>query len=265
MAQLGYFHPGLSAMLKDTQNLTRKNVAWQWLEVHDKCFAEVKQMLQQDLQLKFYDPSKPAVLMVDTSFEGIGACLLQVDKVDDQGRVTKYDLISCASRAVTEKEGRYSMTELECVGLVWGFRKFDYYLRGATGTQVITDHRPLLGVFQKPMNQIANNRLLRLREKLNTHSFELKWNSGKSIPLPDYLSRRPLSTPEVADTVLCNLLSLTSDEPYDDSKSMKQLRSDANTCPTYTLMKKMLLARDRPEHKTNLPTEILHYKQRPFH
>ena len=34
-------------------------------------------MLQQDLNLKFYDPAQPAILMVDASFEGIGACLLQ--------------------------------------------------------------------------------------------------------------------------------------------------------------------------------------------
>ena len=261
VAQLGYFHPGLSAMLKETQNLTKKNVAWQWLEVHDTCFAEVKKMLQQDLQLKFYNPDKPAVLMVDASFEGIGACLLQVDKVDDQGRVTKYNLISCASRAVSDTESRYSTTELECLGLVWGFRKFDYYLRGATGTQVITDHRPLVGVFQKPMNQITNPRLLRLREKLQCHSFELKWNSGKSIPLPDYLSRRPVSSPEIADVVLCNSLRLTQTGVDDISPSMKQLRTDAENCPTYSLMKKMLLARQRPDDKKDLPSEILHYKQ----
>ena len=262
VAQLGYFHPGLSALLKDTQNLTKKGVAWQWLDVHDKCFAEVKEMLRQDLQLKFYDHIKPAILMVDASFEGIGACLLQVDKTDEQGRVTKYNLISCASRAVTETEGRYSTTELECLGLVWGFRKFDYYLRGAQDTQVITDHRPLVGVFQKPMNQITNPRLLRLREKLQMYKFELKWNSGKSIPLPDYLSRRPVSTPDLADAVLCNSLRLRSGDEMDpDCPSMKQMRADANACPTYSLMKRMLLKRERPEDKKNLPKEILHYQQ----
>ena len=111
------------------------------------------------------------------------------------------------------------------------------------------------------MNQINNPRLLRLWEKLQCYSFELKWNSGRSIPLPDYLSRRPISSPEVADAVLCNSLKLTSGEADPDCPSMKQLRTDAKTCPTYTKMKRMLLARKRPEDKSDLPSEILHYKQ----
>ena len=261
IAQLGYFHPGLSAMLKETQNLTRKNVAWQWLDTHDKCFAEVKQMLQQDLNLKFYDPAQPAILMVDASFEGIGACLLQVAEEGPDGKALKYNLISCASRAVSGPESRYSVSELEAVGLVWGFKKFDYYLRGAKDTQVITDHRPLEGIFRKPMNEITNARLLRLREKLQTYDFKVIWNSGKSIPLPDYLSRRPLSSPNADDDILCNALSLSSHElDDDDSPSMVQLRQDASACPVYSLMRNMILKRRKPKPDQDLPVEILHYK-----
>ena len=261
IAQLGYFHPGLSAMLKETQNLTRKNVAWQWMENHDKCFADVKELLRQDLLLKFYDPAQPAVLMVDSSFEGIGACLLQVAEEGPDGRVTKYNLISCASRALSGPESRYSVSELECTGLVWGFKKFDYYLRGARDTHVITDHRPLEGIFRKPMNEITNPRLLRLREKLQTYDFKLIWTAGAAIPLPDYLSRRPISKPDADDTVLCNALSLTSHElDDDDSPSMMQLRQDAGTCPVYMAMRSMLLKRQRPSPQMDLPVEILHFK-----
>ena len=153
------------------------------------------------------------------------------------------------------------MSELEAVGLVWGFKKFDYYLRGAKDTQVITDHRPLEGLFRKPMNEITNARLLRLREKLQTYDFKIIWNAGKTIPLPDYLSRRPLSSPDSDDRVLCNALSLSAHElDDDDSPSMVQLRQDASACPVYSLMRDMLLKRQKPKPDQDLPVEILHYK-----
>jgi hypothetical protein len=55
---------------------------------------------------------------------------------------------------------------LECLAIKWAVEKCDYYLRGIDAFTVVTDHKPLLGVFNKPLHELANDRLHRFSEKL---------------------------------------------------------------------------------------------------
>jgi hypothetical protein len=57
---------------------------------------------------------------------------------------------------------------------------------------VLTDHRPLLGIFNKCLSEISNPRLLRFREKLANFSFQLQWIPGKLHAIADALSRAPV-------------------------------------------------------------------------
>jgi transposase InsO family protein len=70
-----------------------------------------------------------------------------------------------------------------------------HYLLGCNDFMVITDHRPLLGTFTKPLSEISNARLLRLREKLTDYRFSLTWCPGKSHFIADALSRSPIFDP----------------------------------------------------------------------
>ena len=47
-------------------------------------------------------------------------------------------------------------------------------------TDVYTDHRPLEGVFQKDIFDLASLRLQRLREKVAMYSFRVCWVPGKT-------------------------------------------------------------------------------------
>ena len=62
---------------------------------------------------------------------------------------------------------------------------------------VHTDNRPLEGVFQKNLFDLASPRLQRLREKVAMFSFQVCWVPGKTHLIADALSRAPLFAPEV--------------------------------------------------------------------
>ena len=61
---------------------------------------------------------------------------------------------------------------------------------------IYTDHRPLQGVFQKDIFDLASPRLQRLREKIAMYSFRVCWVPGKTHLIADALSRAPLFAPE---------------------------------------------------------------------
>ena len=140
--------------------------------------------------MKPYDPELPTELLTDASRNyGIGYAIIQRE-TDGSPR-----LVDCHSRSLTPTESRYATIELELLAIVWAAKKLEFFLRGAPRFKVITDHRPLVGLFQKELFQIPNPRLLRLREKLAGLVFEVEWRPGKEHRIADALSRAPVFQP----------------------------------------------------------------------
>ena len=81
----------------------------------------------------------------------------------------------------TETQQRYATIELECLAILVAVRKCDFYLRGLPSFEVITDHRPLLGVFKNDIFKLDNARLMRIREKLIPYNFTISWIEGKKM------------------------------------------------------------------------------------
>ena len=84
-------------------------------------------------------------LVTDASPVGLGAVLTQVQQ--GQERVVAY-----ASRSLTDVERRYSQTEREALGLVWGCERFHVYLYGVDFT-LLTDHKPLEVIYSTSSQQ----------------------------------------------------------------------------------------------------------------
>ena len=51
------------------------------MPVHQKVFDQIKLHISNDVKLQFYDANKPLYIEVDTSKKGIGAVMLQEDRI----------------------------------------------------------------------------------------------------------------------------------------------------------------------------------------
>ena len=81
--------------------------------------------------LHYYNPSKKSVIQVDASSRGLGAALIQEDK-----------LIAFASKFLTETVQCYANIERELLAVVFGCERFRTYIYGCV-FEVESDHNPL--------------------------------------------------------------------------------------------------------------------------
>ena len=109
--------------------------------------------------------------------------------------------LSFLNSALGPIQQRCATVELECLGIVWAVSTCAFYLKGLPSFKVVTDHRPLEGVFRKNIFDIPNPRLQRMREKLTGYTFNVQWVPGKMHDIADTLSRASLFAPE-EDSVL---------------------------------------------------------------
>ena len=99
--------------------------------------------------------------------------------------------VAFASRFLNSVEDRYSINELELLGVVWSVEHFKYYLYGKLFT-VITDHRALLSILRENRsNKSYNSRLTRWVDRLLPFDFSIDHLPGTKMRLLDYISRDP--------------------------------------------------------------------------
>ncbi|PCJ22642.1 MAG: hypothetical protein COA94_08945, partial [Rickettsiales bacterium] len=194
--QLGFFVPDLAHMTDMLRRLLKKNIAFQWLAEHQSAFEQIKALLVSDMIVKPFDTALRTEILTDASrLHGLGYALVQRNE-DDSLR-----LIQCGSRSLLPAESRYATNELEALAIAWAITDCKFYLAGANFT-VVTDHRPLVGTFAKPLGEIANARLLRIREKLVNFTFDIVWTPGKVHFIADALSRSPIFHPDAINDAL---------------------------------------------------------------
>ena len=122
--------------------------------------------------------SKQFVLRTDASDEGIGAVLMQ----EREGKLFP---VSYASKKLSSAERKYSTIEKECLGIIWGIRKFEAYLQGVKFV-LQTDHRPL--TFMNSA-KFTNSRVMRWAMYLQNFDMRVESVKGQDNIGADYLSR----------------------------------------------------------------------------
>ena len=192
---LSAYHPKIARHTGVLQALLKKNTSFLWLEDQQAAFDRLKSDLLSALSLNHFDPSWSKRLVTDASrLHGLGFVLMQHQ--DDKKKV-----IQCGSRSLLPAEKNYSTLELELTAIVWAIQKCNFFLKGIEKFEVVKNHRPLIGIFAKPMPQIDNTRITRLREKILDRPFEVKWMAGKENVIVDALSRAPATSTEGSTAV----------------------------------------------------------------
>ena len=127
--------------------------------------------------LPYFNINAETTLQTDASKKGLGACLIQNDKV-----------VCYASRALTKTEQNYQNLGREALGTIWGMEKFHYFLYGKEFT-LETDQKPLVSIYKKHMVDISPRVQRLIVRSFPYLPFHVVYKKGKDIPVTDALSR----------------------------------------------------------------------------
>jgi hypothetical protein len=97
--------------------LTKKGTPFVWGEAQQHSFLALKKALTSAPILAHPDYESPMVIMSDACGYGIGAVLSQT-------KDGKECPLAYASRLLSKAEINYSITEKECLALIWALQKF---------------------------------------------------------------------------------------------------------------------------------------------
>ena len=172
--QLAFFLPDFSHLTCEMRKLLSTKNAFLWLDIHKSEFTKLKNIPTSDLLVKTFDPNLDTILLTDAlRLNDLGYSLLQ--KEDNN----KLRLITCSSCYLNKTQNRYATIELKCLAIQYAISKCRFYLLGLPNFEIVTDHKPSLGIFDKYIFEINNTRLQRLREKIQAFNFEVKWVPSK--------------------------------------------------------------------------------------
>ncbi|GFV56162.1 retrovirus-related Pol polyprotein from transposon gypsy [Trichonephila clavipes] len=155
-----------------------------------KALQAVKAAITKAPVLKFPDFKKPFELFTDASSIGVGAVLNQEQRP-----------VVFASRTLSAAERNYTVTERECLAVVWALNKFRTYL-GSLPIKVITDHAALTHL---TTGKNLSNRMIRWALKLAEFNIEWEHRPGTQITIADVLSRNPIES-LIGEKVNCAII-----------------------------------------------------------
>lgn len=172
------FIPSFSTLVAPMTRLLRKSQKFCWTEECEKSLRGIKNTLISAPILSCPNFSEPFILQTDASAYGLGAVLSQI--IDREERVICY-----ISRSLSKPERNYTVTERECLSVIWAVHKLRAYLEGYHFT-VITDHHSLIWLHNL---KEPTGRLARWTLRLQEFDFKIVHRRGKEHVVPDLLSR----------------------------------------------------------------------------
>lgn len=216
---IGKFIPNLSVKTSAIRELLHDSTEFKWTGRHEREWNVLKTTLTTAPVLAYYDPTKRLKISTDASKDGLGAVLLQAEGEN-------WKPVAYASRSMTKTETKYAQIEKECLGLAYGLERFHCYVYGLPTFTVETDHRPLVSIIKKNLNEMSP-RIQRLIMKLQRYDFDLMYTPGKHLVLADALSRAPeLSYMSSTETEVEEHVNMIVESlPVSDSKS-KQISEE---------------------------------------
>ncbi|GKC58693.1 putative reverse transcriptase domain-containing protein [Tanacetum coccineum] len=152
--------------------LTQKGIKFDWGEKEENAFQLIKQKLCSAPILDLPEGSEDFVVYYDASQKGLGAVLMQREKV-----------IAYASRQLKIHEKNYTTHDLELGSVVFALKIWRHYLYGTKCT-MFTNHKSLQHILdQKELNM----RQRRWLELLSDYDCDIRYHPGKANVVVDVL------------------------------------------------------------------------------
>ena len=155
--------------------LTRKGVKFEWDDLCEKAFQELKRMLSLAPILIVLEQGQRYTVYCDAFRDGLGCVLMQ------SGRVVAY-----GSRQLKNHEQNYPTHDSELAAIVFALKIWRHYLYGEQ-FEVFSDHKSLRYIFT---HRDLNMRQRKWMEYLENYDFTLHYHPGKANVVVDALSRK---------------------------------------------------------------------------
>jgi hypothetical protein len=139
-----------SKIAKPLYTLTKQDETFCWTEECRSAFEHLRTCLTTKPVVIYPDFSKPFILHTDASDYAVGAVLAQTDSAN------KEHVIAYASRILNRAEVNYTVTEKECLAIIWATKHFHNFLQGHAFS-IVTDHEaiPWLKKHKQPKGRLA--------------------------------------------------------------------------------------------------------------
>ncbi|KAM7298527.1 reverse transcriptase/ribonuclease H [Ixodes scapularis] len=217
---IGFYRQFIPRCAEITNPLTlllRKGEKWRGGEDQRVAFLQLLKAITDVASLKLPDLNRQFVVQTDASNSGLGAVLLQ-----EHNNVLRP--VAFASRTLTAAGRNYSVTEKECLAIIFALKKFNMYLDGAS-FQIQTDHQALFWLknLQNPAGRLARWALT-----LQAYDYTIAYRKRATNIVADALSRVALQVPptetEPKLVGLTDIVARTSESRWGTLVSRADLR-----------------------------------------
>lgn len=228
-----------SQKMAPLRELLKKNVRFHWSEKHQNIFKEVISAFKKDTLLRYFDLSKPTYVFVDAHKTGLCAILAQGESIESAKPV---DIKSrCTNKA---EQSSYPQLDLEGMAVDFALRRFRQYLVGAPSPAIIvTDHQPLLGVFNGRRGGSIRTETIKMRHQ--NIQYEVLYRKGCDNSA-DYLSRHALPWETLPKTMkeesneITNLLYTLRLSPIIDALGITEIATATKEDPVLSRLQCMV-------------------------
>ena len=203
MGLAGYYRrfiENFSKIALPLTRLTKKSMNFVWGPEQQLAFDELRKRLCEAPILALPDGVEDMVVYCDASLQGLGAVLMQRDRV-----------IAYASRQLKPHERNYPTHDLELGAVVFALKIWRHYLYGVKFI-IYTDHKSLKYLFEQ---RDLNMRQIRWLDVVKDYDCEIHYHPGKANVVADALSRKQSAEPIRAKclriTMVSSLLDLIRD------------------------------------------------------
>lgn len=174
------FIQDFSKITRPMNDLTKKNILWEWGEKQIQSFKELKRQFTTAPILKMPDPAKQYCLECDASNYATGAVLLQQYNEN-------WHPVAFQSKSFNETEQNYEIHDKELAAIIRALEEWRHYMEGqGIPVDIWTDHKNL-EYFMKAQN--LTRRQVQWALFLSQFDFVLHHKPGKLSQKPNTLSR----------------------------------------------------------------------------
>ena len=198
--------PNFAELAVPLNKLLRKGTYFDWTEKCEESFVVLRQLLTSPTILVHPEIGGHFLILADASDTACGAAVChEMDEI--------YRPIAFWGCTLRDAELNYTNTEKEALAVVKTLKNYKDMLQGAKVT-VITDHKPLLPLLQAAY-KAPSAQLKRWALAITDFDFHIKYESGATHFLPDYLSRvhhDDTHKGEYEPDVGCELFAISTEE-----------------------------------------------------